>query len=309
MCAQAGEPDKRVAFIVNPAAASGRGEARWDELQADFVKDHIHALVVFTSQSGDAVRLAQEAAPGSDLIVAVGGDGTVFEVASGLLLSGATNTRFGIVPIGTGNDLARQCGICDAEQARAALRSGRTRALDVVRIQCRGRDQPVVRFALLYGAVGIISEVLRQTTPRVKRLFGPSLAYYVGALRAIATYRSPQMRVTCDGQTWEQRFLLVCASNSAEAGGGMRLAPGALMDDGLLNVNVCEALSRVRTVALLWHIFKGRQLSHPKLRYFTTRALSVEADPPIPVKADGELVGHTPARFEVMPQALKLMLP
>ena len=299
----------RVIFIVNPAAASGRGEARWEALQADFVKDCIHALAVFTSQPGDAVRLAQQSASACDLVVAVGGDGTVFEVASGLLLSGATNTRLGIVPIGTGNDVARQCGIRDVAQARAALRGGRTRSLDVIRIQCRGQDQPVMRFALLYGAVGIISEVLRRTTPRVKRLFDPRLAYYVGALRAIATYRSPRMRVTCDGQVWEQRLLLVCASNSADAGGGMRLAPGALMDDGLLNVNVCEAISRVRTVALLWHIFNGRELSHPRLRYFTTRAVSVEANPPIDVEADGELIGCTPARFEVMPQALKMMLP
>jgi diacylglycerol kinase family enzyme len=142
----------------------------------------------------------------------------------------------------------------------------------------------------------------------VKRLFGPGLAYYVGALRAILSYRSPLMRVTCDGQTLEQRFLLVCASNSEEAGGGMRLAPGALMHDGLLNVNLCEAISRVRTVALLWHIFKGRQLSHPKLRYFPTRAVSVDADPPVDVEADGELIGKTPAQFEVVPRGLNVLV-
>jgi len=299
----------RVVFIVNPAAASGRGQARWAELTPGLLRDHADAKVQFTTQPGGALRLAQEAAPDCDVIVAVGGDGTVFEAASGLLLSGSASTRFGIVPIGTGNDVARQCGIRDAEQARAVLRVGRTRSLDVIRIQCREQDRPVIRFALLYGAVGIISEVLRQTTPRVKHLFGPGLAYYVGAVRAILSYRSPLMRVTCDGQSQERRFLLVCASNSEEAGGGMRLAPGALMDDGLLNVNVCEAISRVRTVALLWHIFKGRQLSHPKLRYFPARSLSVSTDAPIEVEADGELVGLTPAVFEIVPRALRVCVP
>ena len=89
----------------------------------------------------------------------------------------------------------------------------------------------------------------------------------------------------------------------------MRLAPGALMDDGEINVNVCEAISGIRTVALLWNIFKGRQLSHPKLRYFPARAVSVEADPPIEVEADGELIGYTPVQFEVVPQALQMLIP
>jgi diacylglycerol kinase (ATP) len=299
---------KRVAFIVNPAAASGRGRARWSELKGGFLQDHVHARVLFTTHAGDAVQLVQEIAPNCDVIVAVGGDGTAFEVASGLLLSGTTEARFGIVPIGTGNDLARQCGIRDMAQARIALHGGRTKNLDVIRIQCQEKVKPVIRFGLLYASVGIVGEVLKRTTPRVKRLFGPRLAYYAGAFRAILSYRSPPMRVTCDGQSQQGRFLMVCASNSEEAGGGMRLAPGALMHDGLLNINVCEAVSRCRTFALLWNIFKGRQLSHPKLRYFALRTVSVDADPPIEVEADGELIGHTPAQFEVVPQALKVMV-
>jgi diacylglycerol kinase (ATP) len=300
--------NKRVVFIVNPAAASARGQARWSELQPGFLQDHAGAKVLFTSQMGYAVRLAQEVAPACDILVAVGGDGTVFEVASGLLLSGASGTRFGIVPAGTGNDVARQCGVRDLAQARLALCRGRTRALDVIRVQCNGQGEPVTRFGLLYASVGIVSEVLKQTTPRVKRLFGPRLAYHIGALRAILSYRPPPMRVTCDGQTQAQRFLMLCASNSEEAGGGMRLAPGALMDDSVLNVNLCEAIGRCRTVALLWNIFQGRQLSHPKLRYFPARTVSVEADPPIEVEADGELIGQTPARFEVLPKALPLLV-
>ncbi len=299
----------RTVFIINPVAASGRGQARWAELKAGFLQDNAEAKVLVTTQSGEAVRLAQEAAPNCDLVVAVGGDGTVFEVVSGLLLSGATNTQFGIVPIGTGNDVARQCGIRDAAQARIALEGPRTKVLDVIRIQCQAGSTSVTRHALLYGAVGIVAEVLKQTTPRVKRLFGPRLAYHVGALRAILSYRPPPMQVTCDGQTQAGRFLMVCASNSEEAGGGMRLAPGALMDDGQLNLNLCKPIGRCRTVALLWNIFKGRQLSHPKLRYFPVRTVSVAACPPIEVEADGELIGHTPALFEVMPRSLKLLVP
>jgi YegS/Rv2252/BmrU family lipid kinase len=300
---------KRVGFIVNPAAGAGRGQDRWAEFHAGFRQSSIEEKVLFTSRSGEGVSLAKQLARDCEIVVAVGGDGTVFDVASGLLLSGATGTHFGIVPAGTGNDAARQCGIRDFAQARKALQGAHTTTLDVIRIHCRAQETPVTRFALLYGSVGIVGEVLKQTTTRVKRIFGPRLAYHVGALRAILTCRAPAMRLTCDGQTQEKSFLMVCASNSEVAGGGMRLAPGALMDDGLLNLNVCEPIGRCGTVALLWRIFRGRHLSHPKLRYFPARAVAIEASPAIEVEADGELIGHTPAQFEVVPGALEVLIP
>jgi len=299
----------QIGFILNPAAGAGRCPARWAELQDQFRLDGIEGKLRFTSRPGDAVRFAQELGRKCDVVVAVGGDGTLFEVASGLLLSGAINPTLGVLPLGTGNDAARQCGISDMTQAQLALRGDRTKTVDAIRIHCHAEGTTVLRYALLFGAVGIASEALKQTTPLVKRVFGQRLAYPVGALRAIWTYRAPQMRVTCDGQTWENRFLLVCASNGEMAGGGMRLAPDARIDDGLLDVNVCEAIGRPATVALLGQVCRGRRLSHPQLRYFTARTVAIEADPPLEVAADGELIGHTPVQLEVVPQALKILIP
>jgi len=101
----------RIGFIVNPAAGAGRGRARWEEFKAGFGQSGGQGSVQFTSQPGAAVRLAQGLATERDVVVAVGGDGLVFEVASGILLSGAADTRMGIVPVGTGNDTASLCGI------------------------------------------------------------------------------------------------------------------------------------------------------------------------------------------------------
>lgn len=300
---------KQIGFIINPASAAGRCPARWAELHDQLRQDGIQGQSRLTARPGDAVRFAQELALECDIVVAVGGDGTLFEVASGLLLSGATNTALGVIPLGTGNDAARQCGISDITQARLALRGNRTKTMDAIRIHCQAEGAPVLRYALLFGAVGIAGEALKKTTPLVKRVFGQRLAYPVGALRAIWTYRAPQMRVTCDGQTWENRFLLVCASNGELAGGGMRLAPGARIDDGLLDVNVCEAIGRWATVALLGQVCRGRRMSHPKLRYFNARTVTIEADPPLEVAADGERIGQTPAQLEVVPQALKILIP
>ncbi len=300
---------KQIGFIINPAADAGRCAARWTALQAHLRQDGIEGKSRFTSRPGDAVRLAQEFGRECDVVVAVGGDGTLCEVASGLLLAGSATPRLGVVPFGTGNDASRQFGIRDAAEARRALRSERTMTVDAIRIDCQAQENPVCRFALLFAGVGILGEMLKRTSPRVKRVFGRRLAYPVGALRALLTYTASPMRVTCDGQTWEQRFLLVCASNGELSGGGMRLAPGARMDDGLLDVNLCEGLGRGAAAALLWQIWRGRPPSHPKLRYFAGRKLSVAADPPIAVAADGEIIGQTPARFEVMPRALSILIP
>ncbi len=298
-----------IGFIINPNAAAGRCRARWAELHDRLRRDGIRGKVVFTSSPDDAVRFAQELGRECSVVVAVGGDGTLFEVASGLLLAGVTQTALGVLPLGTGNDAARQCGISDVTQACRTLQGNRTKAVDAIRIRCQVAGAPVLRYALLFGAVGIAGEALLRTTPLVKKIFGQRLAYPVGALRAIRSYRAPQMRVTCDGQTWENRFLLVCASNGEMAGGGMRLAPGARIDDGLLDVNACEAISRWDTIALLWQVCRGHRMAHPKLRYFTARTMAVAADPPLAVAADGELIGHTPAQMEVAPKALKILIP
>ena len=300
---------KRIGFIINPAAAAGRASAQWAALQDDFRQDGVAGKSRFTSRPGDAVRFAQELGRECDVVVAVGGDGTLFEVASGLLLGGAAHARLGVVPLGTGNDAARQFGIRDPTQARLALRGANTINVDALRIGCQTQGATLSRHALLFAGVGILSEALEQTTPRVKRVFGRRLSYPVGALRALVSYVAPLIRVTCDGQTWEKRFLLVCASNCELSGGGMRLAAGARMDDGFVDVNVCETLGRVAAAALLWKISRGHRPTHPKLRYFTARTVTVEADPPIPVAADGELIGQTPAQFEVVPQALKILVP
>jgi YegS/Rv2252/BmrU family lipid kinase len=300
---------RRAGFIVNPNAGGGRCGTQWAELQATFRQTGSSGEVLFTSRPGEAVGLAQALATECEIVVAVGGDGTIFEVASGILLAGNPRTLMGMVPLGTGNDTARLCGINDVAQAQAALRGDRRRALDTIRIRCHAQGAHVTRYALLYGSVGIIGQVLRQTTTRVKRLFGRRLAYPVGALRAIWSYQATNMRVVCDGQTSEKPFLLVSVSNSEYAGGGMRLAPGAKMEDGLLDVNLCEPVGRWRAIALLWRMCRGRHLSHPQLRFFTARSVGVDADPPTDVQADGEIIGHTPAQLDVTPRELKVLVP
>jgi YegS/Rv2252/BmrU family lipid kinase len=296
-----------ILFIVNPAAGSGRVRARWTAFERELRQAGMSCECRYTNAPGHAQQLAQAAAGEYEIVVAVGGDGACAEVASGLLTSQAHQTVMGVAPFGTGNDTPAVLGVNSESDSRRALQRKQIREIDAIRIHCTSAGKPITRHALLFGAVGIVSEGLKRTTPRVKRLFGQRLAYPAGILSALCKNAALPMRVKCDGREFENRFLLVSASNSEIAGGGMRLAPGALIDDGLLNVNVVEEVGRCEALRQLWRVRGGGSLNHPKARYFTARNLEIETEPPLDVAADGELVGFTPVRFEVRPKALRVL--
>ncbi len=297
----------RTLFIVNPAAGAGRGNGRWEALARSLDQEGFQGDRILTSARGDAARRACEAAADYDVIVAVGGDGTAHEVASGLLASKTQRAAFGVIPLGTGNDVASALGVTDQAAGRAVLKRGETRTLDVIEIQCRIQGKPAVRHALLFAAVGIATEALHQTTPVVKRIFGQKLAYPVGVLRAVWHHRPQSIRVTCDGRSFEQPFLLVAANNSEQIGGGMKLAPGARMDDGELNVNLVDAVGWWQVLMQLSRACRGTHTTHPGVRYFPARTMAIETEPPIEVAADGDVIGETPARLEVKPKALRVV--
>jgi diacylglycerol kinase (ATP) len=300
----------RVLLIVNPAAAAGRAGRQTASLLACLSQRALVADHVFTERPRHAVELARQAADRYDVIAAVGGDGTANEVATGILLAAEPRPALGVVPVGTGNDFAHQVGIRSVEDAIRALVGGKGRALDVIEVSCREGDRPLRHFAVDHVAVGFASALVRYTTPAVKRVFGPRLCYTVGFLRAIGGFHSPFMRVSADGQRIEGRLFHVCAGNSEWCGGGMmRMSPGAKMDDGQLDICLIEALSRLETLWCFPRLLKGTHVTHPKVRYFRGRTLRVEADPPMEVEMDGDLVGRTPATLQIQPGAIRVLAP
>jgi YegS/Rv2252/BmrU family lipid kinase len=282
--------------------------ARWEQFQSQARVVGFKPEFLMTSRAGEAETAAQSNAEKYDLLVAVGGDGTNLEVANGILASHAPATLLAVVPVGTGNDLAETLGIQNPAVALRSLVGGKMRPLDVIRVECLKSGAPVVRHALVFAAVGIAGEALNRTTAAVKRLLGCRLSYPYGLLRALWSWQPPVMRVTADGRVFEHRFLLVCASNGEQVGGGIRIAPGASMDDGLLNLNLIEAGRKSVAVRHLLLARRGKHVPHPKIRYFTASQVTVEADTPVFVAADGEVLGATPARIEIVPAGLNVWL-
>src|SRR5690242_7406651 len=203
----------RICFIVNPAAGAGRAKERWESFQRRVLAQDGSAEVVITKRIGEATAIACEAAQTCERIIAVGGDGTAAEVAEGILLGKNKACVLGGIPLGTGNDIAQSLGIATLEDARRALTTNVSRLMDVIEVHCFASNQVVQRHALLFAGVGLVSAVLRQTTPFLKRVFGQAGAYRAGLLRALWSYRPPQMRIRCDGRESERPQLFLGISN------------------------------------------------------------------------------------------------
>ena len=298
---------QRVLFIINPAAGGGRGLQRWTKCESEVRASVFMTDKFFTKEPGEGQRIAATMGPDYDVVAAVGGDGTVCEVANGILSSQESGTRLGIVPSGTGNDIARSLGLMDFKDAAAALTRFHSKQIDVIRIKCMAGNHPHTRYALLFAGAGIIGPVLRRATPFSKRILGRGLTYKIGLVRALWCYRSPHMKIHCDGRRFEDQFLFLGASNGEDAGGGMKLAPGAKMNDGIVNVNLVSHIGYLEGLKQISRLCKGQHTGHPKVRYFEAKSISLQSDETVEIAADGELIGHTPATFEVVPGALPVI--
>jgi YegS/Rv2252/BmrU family lipid kinase len=300
--------NRRILLIANPGAAAGRTAARWAKLLDELQRRKLKFDYAITDRPRHGAILAQEASGRYDVIAAVGGDGTMNEVANGILLAGDMKTAFAVIPFGTGNDFARMNGIQSIEDALEILALGMPRPIDAIEVSCREQNNPAKHFALLYVAVGFAGEVGKRTTPAVKAIFGTRFCYSVGFFRALLTFKSPTMRVRCGEQVFEGRMFLVSAAKAEVIGGGaMRLSPGARLDDGKLIVNIVGDLGRLETLRCFPRLLKGTHTTHPKVNCFAAPSLTVESEPAAELQLDGEMIGCTPATFEVKPKAIRVL--
>ena len=301
---------KRILLIANPASGQHRGERRLAQASERLASLGHAVTAVLTESAGHATRLAKSNAPDFEIIAALGGDGTVNEVANGLMaVEPGERPALATLPVGTGNDVALTYGLAHFESAIDALAKGSTRTLDVIRVQLMRDGKSVTRHALLFVAAGFAAEVIRKTGPRVKRIFGRRFSYSVGLFRALASFRAPEFSVKWDGGETSGRMFQVCAGNTEFAAGGvMRISPGARPDDGLLNISLVDALGRLQIVRRFPSILSGRYVEDERVDYFTGKRLEIDAVPPAELQADGDIIGTTPATIELLPGALQLVV-
>ena len=302
---------KRILLIANPASGRRRGEQRLAVARTQLGALGHAVTAALTESAGHATRLAKSNAPDFEIVAALGGDGTVNEVANGLMaLEPGERPALATLPLGTGNDVALTFGLAHFETAIGALSNGSTRTLDVIRVRIMRDGESVTRHALLFVAAGFAAEVIRKTGPRVKRFFGRRFSYSVGLFRALASFRAPEFTVRWDEGEQSGRMFQVCAGNTEFAAGGvMRISPGALPDDGLLNISLVGSLGRLQIIRQFPSILSGRYVENERVDYFTDKCLEIDAVPPVEIQADGDIIGTTPATIDLLPDALRLITP
>lgn len=309
------ETPQRATFVVNPHAAGGRTGKQWTRLEPMMRQGFPTAEIQFTQRVGDGIRIAAEAIDrGQELLVAVGGDGTLHEVINGMMAVEETRREravLGIWPAGSGSDFARGMRIpTDPDLFLELLSQGSPRRIDLGAVRCQDADdKPTRRYFLNAADFGIGAKVVERLQKRSRWLPGRS-SYLWQTIRTLITYRNPTANLAIDeAPAFERTFKSIVIANAPYFGGGMCIAPDARTDDGLLNLVQVGDLGRIEAIRRLGETFQGGRIDHPDLHYSTCISLHASSASHVPIEADGELVGFLPATFEIVPSAIQALLP
>ena len=297
-----------VCLIVNPAAGGGRAGRLAPDVERALREHGLTVRRADTRNLEDAREFGREAALAGETVVALSGDGMVGVLADALReVPGAV---LGVLPGGRGNDLARVLGIDeDAVKACATIAMGVPRAMDLGEVTEPGSERPGRAFVGI-ASVGFDSDANRIANEAPAWLGG--LVYAYGALRALLSWRPARFEIELDppGERHTFATFSIGACNSRAYGGGMRAAPDAMLDDGLLEVVVLESVGKLRFLTRIFpKVFKGTHVQEPCVRVFRAREISVSADRPFTMYADGDPIGELPVRVRALQGAITVLIP
>ncbi len=294
----------RYTFIVNPEAGHGMGRHVMAELKRILHRKQVSHELVVTSCAGHATTLGREAR--SSVVVAVGGDGTVNEVANGLV---KTEKVLGVIPAGSGNDFIKSISVPRrVEAAVERLLSGTRRRIDLGHVRCgaRASNEPGRYFV---NGVGIgFDAAVAERTRHIRILRGTAL-YLAAVLQTLGRFTAPHFTLRVDGKAYDKQRLLIAVGNGRCAGGGFYLTPAADVGDGLLDICAVDDRSVVSILRLMPRVMRGKHTEADGLNFIKGREISVLSDRPFYVHADGEIVGANVSELEirVCPEALTII--
>ena len=283
--------------LVNPSAGRGRAAKLLPEVEGALRARGLEYRLVLTTSLEHGCEEARQAAAAGEIPVVMSGDGLIGQVG-GLLAGG--EVPMGLIPGGRGNDLARVLGIStEIERAVELLAGGSTRAIDVGEVNGR-------RF-LGIASCGFDSDANRIANQA--RLVKGNLVYLYAALRALAAWKPARFELALDGDLRRFTGFSVAAANSKAYGGGMFVAPDAELDDGKLDVVWVSGTAKLHYLANLPKVFKGRHVDNDEVTIARAAEVTISADRPFAVYADGDHLADLPATIRLLPRALNVIAP
>lgn len=301
--------------VVNPRSANGRTGRDWPKIERALSHAYPQMAVAFTTRRREATELVRSALlEGHHEIVAIGGDGTINEAVNGFFdADGAIvpDAVFAYVTSGTGGDFRKSFDVDPGHEAAIAhLKRSPSRAVDVGRVSCLTRDgEPQIRHFINIASFGMSGTVVDSVNrARIAKLFGGRFAFAFHSAADMLTYKNRTVRIMVDN-VYDETLPVstVAVANGRFFGGGMKVAPGAALDDGLFEV-VVMGKGELKDMKLL---YTGEHVNQPNVR--VVRGRKVVAVPvaetrglPVLIEADGESAGRLPATFEILPRALNL---
>jgi len=289
----------KIFFIVNPVSGSGNGAKALETICGELDARGIKYGYAVSEHRGHALELTQAALDvGEKRIIAVGGDGTVREVASVLKLSGV---EMGIIPVGTGNDFAKGLKLpLDVLQALEIALEG-----DVVNVDAALANDA---FFINVGGFGFDVNVAKYTENYKKRLNG-MLPYLMGVMRSLIRLKAIDVTIHADdNEPFQESMLMLPVCNGTHFGGGMNIGPNANPSDGLLDVCIVKKIGRLKLLNILPKIIKGTHVGLKCVHYFKAKTIYIDAPEGFDLQLDGEIMPGTPVRFKVLEGAIAMVV-
>lgn len=293
--------------FINSAAGGGRARVCLPRIKEVFKSLRMQAQFVMTNSASELESCAQAAiSQGEQLLLAMGGDGTFQSLVNA---SFGSDVLLGVLPIGGGNDFASALGLpSDPAEAAEAMLCGKPRYADLARVRTAdGR----IRLYAGGGGIGLDAEAARHAGGAYRHLPG-RLRYIAAALHALAGYVPLNVRVDfpeSDIPSFEGKALLAAVLNSPTYGAGVRLAPGAAVDDGWLHVVLIEELSKLGVLSLLPRLMGSGELRTSRVKRWRAQRVKLTTNRPCLFHGDGEILGPTPVEIEIVPKAVRVLAP
>ena len=293
-----------MSIILNPYGGGRRGRAVLAQVLPIFQSAGVNVTISETTRAGHAVSLVREINL-SDLdgIVVIGGDGTLNEVVNGMLSrEDKQKTPIGVIPGGSGNAFAHDLGLLNPKEAARAIVGQRPTAVDAIRVELKGSAEPVYALNILgWGLVtdiGLMAQKLRWLGER---------RYTLVTVMEIFRHKARHATLILEDREIVDDFTFVIVCNTIHTGKGMKIAPKARLDDGLMDVVVVrEHAKRIRLLKLFAKLFEGKHIEDPLCEYYQVRRCALLPEKEGPLNLDGDIMGRTPVRLEVIPKAFSV---